>query len=66
MKSYRVYIVGFDGRLQLGQAFDARDDTEASRRAHGVATPGLTAELWQGGRLVGTISRDGVFAFSEH
>ncbi|HEY8003961.1 MAG TPA: hypothetical protein VIE16_07025 [Phenylobacterium sp.] len=65
MKSYRVYIVGFDGRLQLGQAFDAPNDADAGRRAETLADRGLTAELWEGGRLVGTVSRDGAFSLND-
>jgi hypothetical protein len=59
VKSYRIYIVEPDGKLQLGQAFEAADDQAASARAEGAARRGRTAELWEGGRLVGLVSTDG-------
>ncbi len=61
MKSYRIYIVDPDGRLQLGLAFDAADDKAAGAQAASVAQKGRMAELWEGGRLVGWVSKDGVF-----
>jgi len=61
VKSYRIYIVDPDGRLQLGQAFEAADDEAAGRRARGVAQRGRTAELWEGGRIVGRVCEDGDF-----
>ncbi len=62
MKSYRIYIVDPDGRLQLGQAFEAVDDATAGAQAQGGAQRGRTAELWEGGRIVGKVSKDGVFS----
>lgn len=61
MKAYRIYIVGSDGRLQLGQAFEAADDQAAAARAEALATAGQTAELWEGGRMVGQVSKLGVY-----
>ncbi|HZZ66716.1 MAG TPA: hypothetical protein VFE18_00945 [Phenylobacterium sp.] len=61
MKSYRIYIVDPDGRLQLGQAFEAVDDRIAGDLARSFAQRGRTAELWEGGRMVGRVSTDGVF-----
>jgi hypothetical protein len=61
VKSYRIYIVGSDGRLQLGQAFEAPDDRTAGALAAGAAVNGLVAELWEGGRMVGQVSTQGVF-----
>ena len=61
MKSYRIYIVDPDGRLQLGQAFEAVDDRAAGAQAESAAQKGRTAELWEGGRLVGRVSEDGAF-----
>jgi hypothetical protein len=65
LKSYRVYIIGRDGRLQLGAAFDAADDEAAAARAVEVTQAGKAAELWAGGRLVGRVSKKGVFARGE-
>lgn len=61
MKSYRIYIVGPDGRLQLGLAFQASDDRTAGAEAEAAVTRGQLAELWEGGRLVGKVSKSGVF-----
>jgi hypothetical protein len=61
LKSYRVYIVGSDGRLQLGEAFDAVDDAVAAARAEARSAGQHSVEIWQGGRLVGQVSKDGVF-----
>jgi hypothetical protein len=59
VKSYRIYIVDPDGRLQLGQAFEATDDGIAGDLAKSFARRGRTAELWEGGRIVGRVSPDG-------
>lgn len=61
MKSYRIYIVSKDGRLRLGEAFEAVADSEAIARAKAVAVRDEAAELWEGGRMVGVVSPDGVF-----
>ena len=61
MKSYRIYIVGKDGRLRLGDAFEAAADSDAIARAEAAAGTGETAELWEGGRMIGATSADGVF-----
>ena len=61
MKAYRIYIVDADGRLHLGEAFEAVDDQAAGVRAEALAAEGKIAELWEGGRMVGQVSRQGVF-----
>ena len=63
MKSYRIYIVDRDGRLQLGRAFEAADDVAAVVQARSTPPRGRTAELWEGGRMVGRVSKDGEFTF---
>jgi hypothetical protein len=65
LKAYRIYIVGPDGRLQLGQAFEAQDDTIAGARAEAHAVRGRIAELWEGGRMVGKVSKHGVFTHGD-
>ncbi len=65
MKSYRIYLVGRDGRLQLGAAFEAADDAQAAARAVELAEKGQAAELWAGGRMVGKVSKDGEFRRGE-
>jgi hypothetical protein len=62
VKAYRIYIVDADGRLQLGDAFEAVGDEAAGARAETLAAKGKIAELWEGGRMVGQVSRQGVFA----
>jgi hypothetical protein len=66
VKSYRIYIVGLDGRLQLGLAFQASDDRAAGAQAEAAATRGQVAELWEGGRLVGKVSKSGVFHLGDN
>jgi hypothetical protein len=61
LKAYRIYIVGSDGRLQLGKAFEATDDIVAGATAETHAVRGQIAELWEGGRMVGRVSKHGVF-----
>jgi hypothetical protein len=61
VKSYRIYIIGQDGRLKLGEAFEAASDGDAITRAEAAAVTGESAELWEGGRMVGVTSADGVF-----
>ena len=65
MKSHRIYIVGPDGRLQLGLAFQSPDDRTAGAEAEGAVVRGQLAELWQGGRLVGRVSKSGVFEMGD-
>ena len=65
MKSYRIYLVGRDGRLQLGAAFEAANDEAATSRALELAQKGQAAELWAGGRIVGKVSQQGVFTRGE-
>jgi hypothetical protein len=61
VKSYRIYIVGKDGRLRLGEAFEAASDADAAARAERVAVRGESAELWEGGRMLGVVCPEGVF-----
>jgi len=65
VKAYRIYIVGSDGRLQLGEAFEAPDDGAAIERARELAAKGQSAELWEGGRMVGQASPPGAFKTGE-
>lgn len=62
MKSYRTYHVGRDGRLELGEAFNARDDSEAAAQVRAIVPAGQPAELWEAGRLVGRVGKDGAFS----
>jgi hypothetical protein len=66
VKSYRIYILGSDGRIQLGEAFEAPDDHAACAAAQGLSRPGQATELWEGGRIIGRVSKDGVFSLGAH
>ena len=57
MPTYRVYHVGTDGRLAVGETFAASADSEAVIRARPQLVHARAAELWQGGRLVGRFSK---------
>jgi hypothetical protein len=61
VKAYRIYIVSADGRLRLGEAFEAADDQLAGARAEALACGGEIAELWEGGRMVGHVAKGGKF-----
>jgi hypothetical protein len=61
LKAYRIYLVGSDGRVQLGLAFEAPHDDDARERALSHAAKGQVAELWEGGRMVGRVDEHGVF-----
>lgn len=56
MATYRVYIIEADGRVRLGDGFEARDDEEALARLEAPPEHGVTLELWQGGRLLRTLA----------
>ncbi|HEY8571633.1 hypothetical protein [Phenylobacterium sp.] len=59
--SYRLYTVDRSGRLQLSRTFDCSDDEAAVEQAREAAAEGEAVELWDGGRLVGRLSKLGVF-----
>lgn len=61
MKSYRIYLLGHDGRVSLGEAIEGPSDRDAARLAASLAPKGQDCELWDGGRLVGRFSKAGVF-----
>lgn len=62
VKAYRIYLVGRSGRLRLGEAFQALDDAEAIPRMQILTPSGGPAELWESGRLVGSLGEDGEFS----
>ena len=61
MPSYRIYHVGPDGRLRLGDQFHAPHDEAAVVSAGGLVLKGQPAELWEGGRMIGRFSGRGDF-----
>ena len=60
MATYRIYRIGSGGRLQLGEGFQARNDAAAIERASELRE-GQPVEIWEGGRLVGRVSKHGDF-----
>lgn len=62
MPFYRIYRLTAGGRLALGETFNAADDEAAVAQAQALHRPGTAAELWCGGRIVGRLSKLGVFA----
>ena len=61
MPTYRIYHVGDDGRLRLGDRVEAAQDDLAAATASSLLFEGQAAELWDGGRLVGRFSKTGDF-----
>ena len=62
MPVYRIYLVHDDGRLEPGESFYTKEDSDAVRRLAAPERPDIRAELWQGGRLIavaGTRRRSG-------
>lgn len=59
--AYRIYRIADGGRLVVGEAFDAKDDGEALERAKRLHDGKAPLELWAGGRLVGRLSKLGLF-----
>ena len=59
--SYRLYLVSPSGRLQLSRTFESAGDEAAVAQARELTADGQAAELWDGGRLVGRLSKLGVF-----
>ena len=60
MATYRAYVVAAGGRLQLGETFDAPDDEAAVAHVQALGRP-TAMELWEAGRLIGRVSKLGVF-----
>jgi hypothetical protein len=58
MPEYRVYIIGSDGHFCDAIAMNCDGDEAASQRAGNLASAeAVDIELWQGARMVATISR---------
>ncbi|TAJ69991.1 MAG: hypothetical protein EPO51_20950 [Phenylobacterium sp.] len=62
LTSYRIYYVGPGGRLREGEALQASGDDEAVDKTRALLPPDEAAELWEGGRLVGSFSRTHAFS----
>ena len=61
LATYRMYHVDGGGRLRLGDTFLAGTDAEAAARARPLLRDGQGAELWDGGRMAGSFTRDHEF-----
>jgi hypothetical protein len=60
-KSYRCYFTNAEDRIQSYKVIECPTDAEAALKAQELlaASHLMTAELWQGGRLVGKWSSSG-------
>jgi hypothetical protein len=61
VKTYRIYLADTSGRLRVRLVFTCADDRTAVIRAQELEPQDAAKELWQGGRLVGRISKLGAF-----
>jgi len=59
--SYRLYRNGPQQRLLPAEPLVGLDDQDAAAVAARRLAAGQGGELWDGGRLVGRFSKDGVF-----
>jgi hypothetical protein len=57
MAVYRIYLVHRDGSLEPSDSFHCASDQEAKGRLPTSPVPGVTVELWQGGRFIGDLPR---------
>jgi hypothetical protein len=58
MPEYRAYIIGSDGHFVDAIVLNCDSDEAASRRTDNLAkAEAIEIELWQGARMVATISR---------
>jgi hypothetical protein len=58
MPEYRAYIIGSDGHFCDAITLNCDNDETASARADNLASAeAVDIELWQGARMVATISR---------
>jgi len=58
MPEYRAYIIGSNGHFRDAIALNCDNDDAASKRADNLAlAEAVDIELWQGARMVATISR---------
>ena len=58
MTDYRVYRFDGGSRIELAEWVDAADDDDAVRKAHELGKRSAKCELWQGKRLVLSLSND--------
>ena len=52
---YRVYFLDGDRHMYRAGQFPSATDAEARLRLGELCSPGLAAELWEGGRLVACV-----------
>ena len=56
MVEYRLYCLDGGGHIQFAEPLDANDDADAVRQAHDLKLKALKCEIWQGSRLVASLS----------
>jgi len=66
MSVYRIYLVHRDGSLEPSDSFHCTSDQEAKGRLQPSPVPGVTVELWQGGRFIGDAPRRDEVAALRH
>lgn len=59
MTSYRIFLLGLDGRLQAPLVVECAGDADAILHLANSARPYPGSELWDGGRPVAHIGPDG-------
>ena len=58
MALYRFYRLDGAGRIGFGEWLEAEDDREALAKARELSEGGLKCEVWEGRRLVGSLSSE--------
>jgi hypothetical protein len=56
MLDYRIYCLDGAGKISFAETINAASDPEAIARAHDMKRHTLKCEVWEGRRLVATLS----------
>jgi hypothetical protein len=56
--AYRLYCLDGAGHISFAEVIEAETDEEALARARELKQGALRCEVWDGRRLVGSLSRD--------
>jgi len=56
MPDYRIYCLDGAGKISFAEELSASSDEEAIAKAHRLKQKALKCEVWQGRRLVATLS----------
>jgi hypothetical protein len=60
MPDYRIYCLDGAGKISFAEELIASSDDEAITKAHRLKQKALKCEVWQGRRLVATLSTQGL------